>query len=81
MPRITGGEIHDDVDRLTERHVHGVEPPRIGYWPVVFQVREEVRLVYVQRMDFTRAVHDLPMLKLSGATTGRISTLAGVELS
>jgi hypothetical protein len=58
-------EVHDDVDRTTDRNADGVEPMWIGDRAVVLHEREKVRLVYVHGMDFPRLVQDFPMLKLT----------------
>src|SRR5207249_4949553 len=56
------GEVHNDVDRAAVRNIHSVQPHWFGNWPAVFGVRQEMDLMDVHRMQFSRCIDDFPML-------------------
>src|SRR5262245_62030060 len=59
------GEVHDDVDRTADRHVHRIHPVRVADRPIVFQEREKVHLMDVHRVQLACVVGDSPVLKLT----------------
>src|SRR4029077_17220954 len=57
------GEVHNDVDRTAVRNIYGVQPQRGGNRLIVFGVSQEMDLMDMHRMQFTRRIYDPPMLK------------------
>src|SRR6266481_5705654 len=56
------GEVHDDVNGSAKRNVHGIQPCRMRKRNAILRVGEEVRLVYVERMQFGSPIDNTPML-------------------
>ena len=44
------GKVQDDIDRAAILNVHGIQPHRVKERDAIFCIRQEVDLVYVERM-------------------------------
>src|SRR6202008_3842229 len=56
------GKIQDDVHRAAIRNIHSVQPRWMGQRRTILRVSQEVNLMDVERMQFSRCIDNAPML-------------------